>query len=240
VTVAGALAIGVVLILLQRPVYSPWWERQVRVEQRQSLGADSSTVRVESAEYLRGDTISWNGRDTVLDGRINAFMPALTPQPVVHWLQVERTDEEVADSSATDSSATMRRLLLLTSALRPYVVEVSYRAAGQNRVTSSWSAGARQRGIGGPDPNATVFTWYSFPDSILAVPVTISAPVGTKVTESITVTYDTLSYPLRVSGDLAGVAYRTIVTAADTFRVHDGGGSNAHEVPPDSSNMGTR
>jgi hypothetical protein len=240
VTVAGALAAGVLVMLVQRPVYSSWWERETRVEQRQSLGADSSIVRVESAEYLRGDTVSWGGRDSVLEGRTNAFVPELPGQTVVRWLQVERTDEEVADSSAADSSATMRRLLLLKSALRPYMVEVSYRTTVHHTVTSSWSAGARRRGLGGPDPNATTFTWYSFPDTILAVPVTISAPVGTKVTESITVTYDTLSYPLRVSGPLTGVAYRTIVTAADTFRVHDGGGSTPHDAQPDASNRETR
>ena len=209
------IAVLMIAYLLTRPLYDDWWSRDVRVEQRYQMGKDTTSVEVVSAEYLDGLKVTRGEGDTVLQGRFTKFAYA-DPAPV-RWLSVRGTSMPAHDSSDTDSTVSIRRSLTLDSQIRPYIVEVSYDGSGLKETRSPWSMGARPRGPGAPR-HARSYTWYSFPDSVLTVPVTLTMAKGATVTETVTVTYASAAFPIRVSRPATTAEYRTIVTSADTIR----------------------
>jgi hypothetical protein len=219
----GGLGVTVVVTVMMigylstRQVYDKFWERSVRVEQKFQVGSDSSTVQIRSSEFLDGLRVIAGSRDTVLGGRLTNYTSATWNAGAVPWLTVERSDHLFQDSTSTDTTLAIRRDLMLRSAIRPFIVEVHYYGIGIRHVNSPWAMGARRRAFSN-SPNSATLTWYSFPDSILTIPVTFTLVKGTYVSESIIVTYDTLWSPLRVSREFTYATYRTIVTADDTLR----------------------
>jgi len=205
--------------LSTRPVYSKLWDRDVRVEQRYRIGADSSVVEIRSSEYLDQLAVNVKSRDTLLQGQLTKYSFVPERPSAVSWLKLE---QGVEDSTSNDTTIVLHRTLVLRSALRPYIVEVHYYGRGMISLSSPWSTGSRRRG-GDEGPHSRTFTWYSFPDSLITLPLTVALRKGTSVAESITVTYDTLSYPVRATRALTSVRYRTVVTASDTLRAARGG-----------------
>lgn len=202
--------------LSTRPVYGELWQRLVRVEQEYAEGSDSSTVHVRSSEFLTGLDIRYAGKDTIITGKTTGYTPIATKPGPVQWLSVRRNDEPERDTTTSDSTLTTRRDLRLQSAIRPYMVEVKYNGKGLIAASSTWSEGERRGGISGT-ADARVFSWYSFPDTVLDIPVDLRWKKGSTLTETVTVTYDTLAYPLTVSHLFTIPQYRTVVTSADTL-----------------------
>jgi hypothetical protein len=217
-TVVTVMMIG---YLATRQVYDGLWERDVRVEQKYHIGSDTSTVQIRSSEFLDGLHVIVGSRDTVLEGRLTKYAPAMGSSGAVPWLTVERSDHLLYDSTSSDSALTLRRDLTLRSAIRPFIVEVHYYGIGIRHVSSPWAMGARRRAFS-DSPNSATLSWYAFPDSILTIPVTLTLLKGTHVSESIIVTYDTLWSPVRVIREFTYATYRTMVTADDTLRAGEG------------------
>jgi len=55
--------------------------------------------------------------------------------------------------------------------------------------------------------------WYSFPDSILTIPVKFSTIGNDSVKENIEVVFDKLAYPIKIAGKMTDVIPRTKYTA---------------------------
>jgi hypothetical protein len=105
--------------------------------------------------------------------------------------------------------------------VRPLSVELRYHSEKPLTVTSPWAQGSRRRDLG-PTGTTGVFTWYSFPELPLRIPVTLRVARGQTVTESLEVTYDTLFAPVRFSAPDMNVRKRMIMTRRDTLHAPGG------------------
>jgi len=210
-------AIGILaVVLLNRPVYDPRWERSVRAEQRYEIGSDSSVLVVRGAEFLDGLHVGIAGRDSVLLGELNVFSPRLEKPSKVEWLAVSSRQEIQQDTSVNDSSLWILRTVELTGTRRPLLVEIKYRSDQPFELRSRWSTGARRARMQKSEKVRTL-TWYAFPDSVLEVPVTLTMKPGQKLIEGIVVTYPELAAPVTLRRELTTVITRTVVSRTDTI-----------------------
>ncbi|HTY60511.1 MAG TPA: hypothetical protein VMF59_16930, partial [Bacteroidota bacterium] len=215
---AGALVTA--LILMFRPVYGPLWEMSVSVTQTYTVGADSGAVNLKSGEYLEGIRCTLDGRDTTLQGRITAMKLATARPARVGWLALDTA--VTPGEEAGDTARVFERRIVLHSAVRPFSVTVSYRSDRPFTAASTWVTGVRRSAPADTMKNKT-FTWYSFPDTPLVVPVTFTLRDSQKVRETVEVVYDTLAYPLTLDRDLTYFTRRTVVDASSAFRAPERG-----------------
>ena len=216
--VAVSVAIVAVgLSMMNRPVYDRLWHSAVRAEQRFVLGSDSSRITVKGAEYLNGLQVRMDGTDTLITGRTTFCRLEPREGSVVHWCAVERESQSGVAPNAGDSLSSIERNVHIRSQVRPLRVRMWYRSSDPIEVSSPWSDGP-VRGRMRESSREKVFTWYSYPDTSLLIPLTFRMHNGQRIAESIEVTYDSLAYPLRVSREFTNIVQRTIVTAEDTLQ----------------------
>ncbi len=215
--VVSVAAGGVMMYLLFRPVYDERWHNRVRIEQKFALGSDSSTITMTGNEFLTGLSMKVGRKDSLLNERVN-FVNFQPEQPsTVSWCSVD-TWNIVPESKANDSTRLIDRCVKIYSQLRPMKIGISYRSSQEFKVESPWSfssGGSRRKEVG----FVKTLSWYSFPDSNLSIPITFTLKDSQQVVEEIEVSYDTLSYPIRMSRQLTNFFMRTVVTALDTFGV---------------------
>jgi hypothetical protein len=200
-------------------VYDTRWQKQVRAEQRYTVGAEKSTLKITGGEYLQGLHVSIAGNDTTLTSRTTLFAPDLPDPSRVEWVRFRSSTSVKPDTSAPDTLEHIEHMLTVESKSRPLAVQVVYRSAGPFSLTSSWALGSRRRGVSNSD-RVKVMSWYAFPDSTLVVPVSLTFHPGQEITETVELTYDRLSAPVQIERELTTVSRRTVVTREDTIRAH--------------------
>jgi hypothetical protein len=103
------------------------------------------------------------------------------------------------------SGDTVHRMvdLTLVMARRPYTVTITYstRNDGVPEVMTPWYTRV--------DKGARTIQWYSFPDSILKIPISFTTAGGDSVRERIEVTFDRLAQPMTVEREMTYVIPRT-------------------------------
>jgi hypothetical protein len=206
------------VVLLSRPVYDAQWEPSVRAEQRFEIGADSSSLQIKGSESLDGVRVTLAGRDTILTGGAHRFTPSLGPGSAVRWLTVYCEEEVMSDTLQADSSQTVHWRVKLRGDRRPLMVEIRFHSEKSFDLKSPWSIGARRSGDV-QSKTGKALTWYSFPDSILDIPVTLTMQPDQKVVENLTVTYPGLAAPVTLDRNLTMMTLRTVVTKTDTITV---------------------
>jgi hypothetical protein len=137
------------------------------------------------------------------------------------WFGYDQTTAVLPDSARPDSLVQFKRVVDLDGSVRPLSIELRYHSEKPVTVTSPWVQGSRRRDLGSND-NTGVFTWYSFPEFPLRIPVTLRVARGQTVTESLEITYDTLSVPVRVTAPGMTVRTRMTVTRRDTLHAPGG------------------
>ncbi len=213
---AGIIVVGV--FLCTRPVYDRLWFSTTRVEHRYMMNTDSVSLEIKSSELLNDLSGTINGRDTVFSGRYNYAKLDLPSKARVFWCEVAGTNDQGRKTS--DSTWSIERTVLVRSQFRPLRVDAVFESAEPFEISSAWTHGAAT-----PDPalretsRRKRFSWYSFPDTNLTIPVQFTLRDSQQVTQEITVQFDSLAYPLRLSREFSNISYRTIVTARDTFSV---------------------
>ncbi len=223
-TRAGLIAVSVAILavgafLSTRPVYDRLWFTNTRIEQRYLTNADSGSVEIKSAELLNGLSGTINGRDTVFAGRSNYGKMDLSDKARVSWCEVGSTD--IKQEKSSDSTFTIERTILVRSQFRPLRVDAVFESTEPFEVSSTWEHGPTT-----PDPSLREtskrkrFSWYSFPDTNLSIPVRFTVRDSQQVTQEVTIQFDSLAYPLRLHREFANISYRTIVTDRDTFSVN--------------------
>lgn len=213
-----AAATLVTLYLLRQPVYGRLWYNDVRVEERYTLGAETSVVEMRGSEYLRGLRGSIGGRDTLLTEKTNVAPVAVPAGTIVSWCDVAATDSLLPQ--VTDTLRQLERTIILRSRFRPYRVEAKFESEQAFEIASPWAHGAKT-----PDPTEREtdrrkrFVWFAYPDTMLVIPVTFTLHDTQRVAQEVRVLFDSLSYPIRLEREFTNVSYRTIVTEKDTFGV---------------------
>lgn len=200
-------------LLTNRPVYGAKWYSNILVEQRHSLGTDSSAIEIKGSEYFRGARMNSGNAEVLLPERTNFYRPTLATPSNVGWLSIERSLNIAAD---TGDSRIISRVTNIHSVFRPYIVVATYRSEEPFTIESPHSHGGGIR-YGRESSRHKFFAWYSFPDTGITLPVTFRVKHGQRISETVEATFDSLAAGLRISKALTNIQYRTIVTARDTF-----------------------
>jgi len=216
VTIAGSratLAVSVVLsvilagYLLAIPVFDQFWYRDVHIDERYDGSNHAREVSIRSSEYLKGVTITHDGRDTLIQARTTKV--DLTPAAGFDttWLVVRRLEQAQHFGDTTLYDVKLR----LDSKRRPLTVSVSFESGGE-----------ALRAFDTPyqfhtDRGTTRIDWYSFPDSALTIPVSFSTVGHGGVTERIEVTFDGLADPVGVDGETIYILPRTTYVSSLTY-----------------------
>ncbi len=161
--------------LATRPAFSQEWKQSIWIEQEFDLNGKSATMTVRSPEYLSGTRIRYADRDTVLSSRDLAISFDGLPLPPEPWIMAEREVE----SHASDTVTTLTIRLHLTSRTRPYRMTATYSSLGGSIVDVNTPAAFTRT------ENTVAISWYSFPDTSLSVPLTITLKRGGGMKEKI-------------------------------------------------------
>ena len=213
--VVACAAAGMSIVLLTRPVYDRQWAKNIRVEQQYTVGADSSIITIKGSEYLSGLSVRDGVKDTVLNEHTTFHKVQPSGRSGVSWCAVNAIVFAV-DSSKKDSLRTVERRINIHTGIRPLRIGLTYTSPTAFQVQSPYAHGGDTQRLGRETDSRKTFSWYSFPDTDLVVPITFTLKADQKVTEHLEVVYDSLAYPLTVRSALSNTSMRTIVTATDT------------------------
>lgn len=194
--------------LLSTPAYNNYWYRDVHIDQRYDMDSKQKTITIKSSEYLSGLTVIHNGQDTTFTTHTTHahFLPSVLFDTT--WLHVVRRDEttRAGDTSSHDI------LLRLAMVRRPFTVSIKYSSARGNMQSfeTPWKFRTAK--------STKRIDWYSFPDSVLEVPVRFQTVGSDSVRETIEVVFDSLADPMSCSGELMYYIPRTTYTSTHVYR----------------------
>ncbi|MBM4159736.1 MAG: Zn-dependent exopeptidase M28 [Ignavibacteria bacterium] len=202
--IGSALACVITIIVLSaQPSYTQYWRPNIRVEQTFDADSATGTLVVESSEYLTGARIQVGSIDTTIGSRATRLAFHSLAAPAEKWV---RTERDVA-TTRTDSGTTFRLLLKLHTRYRPYTLRVTY-AGGEHEL----------RDILTPLTSATLersltLLWYSFPDTMLLIPVQFTVVGADSIIERVDATLAEPAVPMEISTkEDANVSYRSILS----------------------------
>ena len=207
------------LYLSGQTVYETRWHKQVRAEQRYTVGSEKSTLKITGGEYLRGLHVNIAGNETTLTSRTHVYMPGLPDPSRVEWAAFRSSTLLRPDTPASDTLDHVEHVLTVESKSRPLAVQIVYRSPDPFALTSPWALGSRRKRVSTSD-RVKVMSWYAFPDSTLVVPVSLTLQPRQEVTETVELTYDRLSAPVKIERELTTVSTRTVVVREDTIRAN--------------------
>jgi hypothetical protein len=188
--------------LMMRPAYDTFWYRDVKIEENYDMNSSSKDVTIRSSEYLSGLNIMHEGVDTTINDQ--TIFTRIEPQDGFDttWLSVQRNmfTHSSGDTTHYDISLT------LSTTFRPYTVEVTY-SSGENE-PRAFSTDYKFR----TTKEGKKIEWYSFPDTVLHIPVSFPVIGTNNVKEKIVVTFDSLAYPMKLNGEMMYFLPRTKYT----------------------------
>jgi len=115
-----------------------------------------------------------------------------------------------------DTTRELKHLLRITSARRPLQVTLTYRSSAPLDLSTPWATGSRQSFS--PDtPRRKTISWYSYPDTLIEVPVTLRLSPGQTVMENVEVVFVAIDGCTVGERPLTNVTLRTTVSYADTL-----------------------
>jgi hypothetical protein len=205
------------IYLSGKTVYDTRWQKQVRAEQRYTVGAERSTLKITGGEYLQGLHVRIAGKETTITSRTTQIAPDLPDPSRVEWARFRSSTSVKPDTAASDTLEHIEHLLTVESRSRPLALQVVYRSSDPFSLASSWSLGGRRRGNASSD-RVKIISWYAFPDCTIVIPVSLTLQPRQEVTETVELTYDTLAAPVHIDRELTTVSKRTIVVREDTIR----------------------
>lgn len=204
----AALIAALIAYLYPREVYSALWYRNVFVEQEYRPANDSSgagsngSIRFRSAEYLDGIRIIRDRGDTVLTGKfLSALIPVGENNDNPSWVHVERDERRVKTGDTTDFAVD----LTISCIRRPFTVSVTY-SSGTNELGNFSST---KLFTTGGKPISKTLHWYSFPDSVMTIPMQFQTVGGDSVKERIEVVFNLLAHPTQLEREKTNFFLRT-------------------------------
>ncbi len=212
--IASVLAcLGLVLWLSLRPSYSERWQQIITIHQSLQEGEPVGDLSVKSSEYLDGTRVRWDDRDTLIDERTTEAVLGQFPAPSLPWINAERTIE-----FSQDSLTRVSLFLKLTTIRRPYQLSLQYRS-GRDQLRDVSSPF-----VSSVEGNSVVFNWYSFPDSVMTIPIAFTVAGSEGVQETISATFKQPIIQVAVDKPLSTPVIETEVVRIDTLRFLRGEG----------------
>ena len=194
--------------LLSAPSYNNFWYRSVRMIEQVNLNKHSTSAALSSSEYLSGIKLEHGGIDTMFDSR--TIFASIAPRGAFDttWLYVERSEsrKRLEDTTRYDVN------LSLHTKMRPYTVNVTYSSGTKElrNFSTHWKYTDNDK--------QKYIDWYSFPDTMLNIPVTFDIAAKDSVREKINVVFDILAYPMEARRELTYVIPRTTYTDEHVYK----------------------
>jgi hypothetical protein len=163
------------LYLSLQPTFSQYWKQRIYVEQSVDATKGSLEVRLKSGEFLNGTKLQFDRADTSISTKENEIRLRRVNGITQDWLRADRS----LATSKKDSVFLFDYGLNLHTKYRPYELTVTY-SAGKGRIVSATSPLA----IRLTESSATV-KWYSFPDTLLFLPIRLEVVGTDSLTETI-------------------------------------------------------
>jgi aminopeptidase YwaD len=205
--VLTAFFVGLSCYLFSIPRFNSLWYRNVEIAQEYNMSTGVKTISVKGSEYLDGLKIESQGGDSLIGERITSMDIKPETGFDTSWVSVTRQEQKhrFHDTTHSDIELTLR------AKSRPYTVSVTYSIAGKemNAFDTPWQFRTNKSGKN--------IYWYSFPDSVLTIPVKFSTIGNDSVKENIEVVFDKLAYPIKVEGKMTDVIPRTKYTAKYSY-----------------------
>ena len=209
IPVVLVLFLGLGGYLLMAPMYNTYWYKSVLASANYDIGTHTKNIVIEGAEYLNGLTVRGGGYDTAISTHTRMLVLNGGKNFDTSWAHLERHDSVTTDGNQT----THNILLRLTTVLRPFTVSIVYTPTKENLPT--FATGWKYRTIGGRQKR---IDWYSFPDTVLTVPVSFTLYNRDSVREEITVTFAALPCPISINQEFAYITPRTNYTDGYIYR----------------------
>jgi hypothetical protein len=209
VTVFIMLFLGLMSYLLIRPTFDRYWYKSVQVSENYNLSNHEKNIFIQSAEYLKGLTVTGSGYDTSISGHTTTVRMNGGKEFDTSWAHLERTESIQTSGGLFTESV----LLRITTAYRPYSVSVIYSSTRKD--FASFNTTWKFQTIEG---NKKEIAWYSFPDTTLAIPVSFTLGDRDSVNEEVVITFSRLASPLEMKEEFAYVVPRTNYTSTYTYR----------------------
>lgn len=163
------------LFLAGRPAVSQEWKQSIWIEQSFDMDRNEGTMKIRSPEFLTGARIRYAGIDTLIESRELAVSFDGLPFPDEPWMTTKR--EVTSHDSDTLTMVDIR--LHVTTKSRPYVLTATYSTTtGAILEVNTPAAITRTE-------NTVSISWYSFPDTSLVVPLSLTFRRGVGLKERI-------------------------------------------------------
>lgn len=206
--IAAAIAVLACAVYLSMlPAYSDLWTQPVSVRQAMNFESGRGRVMLTSPDYLDGTTVTVAGRDTLIEGRVTSVNLGEFDPADHNWIRVERTVESEKDS-ATRFTIGLR----IHARTRPYTLSIGY-SGGSAKVSDVvtpllWSQTS----------TSVTFRWYSFPDTMLYLPVSFTVSGADSVREYIEATFLEQAVPVTVRKESSSFQSRTVLEKVSVIR----------------------
>ncbi|HEX9829169.1 MAG TPA: M28 family metallopeptidase [Bacteroidota bacterium] len=195
-------------VLIYQPTFTDLWKQKITVEQTVNLDSNTGSIALASNEYLSGTRVHFS---TETGEMIDTLLSGKTTEATLHrfevsgepWISAERT---VQETSASDTSSTVNILLKVHSLHRPFTLTVTYSSG-----THTLLKPASPLSFASTEHTMT-FRWYSFPDTLLTIPVSFNIANTAQVVETIEAVFIEPLVPVTVQRINSSISHRTTVS----------------------------
>ncbi|MBI4419114.1 MAG: M28 family peptidase, partial [Ignavibacteriales bacterium] len=205
--VTAAAVLVCAFYLSTQPAYSDRWNQIVTVRQTMNFETGKGLVNLSSPDYLDGARVTAAGKDTVFEGRVTTARLAEFNAADHDWIQVSRSVQ-----TRKDSATTFTMNLKIQMPTRPYMLTVRYAGGKETpaNVTTPF--------VWSPGPGSISFRWYSFPDTLIFLPVSFTIVGSDSVREYIEATFLEQAIPVEVQKESTSTVSRTVVEKTAVIR----------------------
>ena len=200
--IAVGIFISLDVYLLTIPTFNRYWGRSVHIDEAYEPNDIAVAINIHSSEYLNNILFRYDRGDTLIGNRTTAVkLPDATGYDS-SWIMVERVIKKEI------SNDTIRYVvdISIKTKQRPYTYTITYQPSGK-------AFQSFESPLYSTIKNDVIkFSWYSYPDSILPVPIRFTITGNDTVKETITVVFDALIVPIYATGDAINIIPRTTFT----------------------------
>ena len=198
IALAG-IFIAVVIFVSSLPSYTSRLIAHVHIEQNFDIKNYKQTHTIHSNDFLHNVKLRYENRDTMFSGQINTFaLPVRTPLQTP-WVSVQRTKEIHKKNDTTNFQLS----ILISSTKRPYHIEVNFYGSenGFRNIETPLKYTTRK--------NKLSFSFYSFPDTAVTLPVSFQSVGCDSITENTSVTFSEPFLPVLPERENTAFIYRS-------------------------------
>jgi len=181
-------------------VFDNRWQKDIIINEEYNLSNSSRKIEIKSSEYLDGINISRPIGDTLIKSKTTSVKLEPSDDFDTGWVKIERRirRENLGDNSFYDIE------LNIKSKYRPYTISIKYNINGKD--LSAFGTPFQFRTS---RDREKIIELYSFPDSVIKIPIIFTITGNDTVKESTELIFDRLVYPIRIEGENINLIPRT-------------------------------